>query len=512
MYKPFNPESADPVSGHARRTALSLRGVRKTYGSLVAIDDFSHDFSAGQVHALIGKNGSGKSTFIKLLAGVIQPDHGTIEVDGEAVSLDGPQAALQRGIATVYQELSLVRELSVMENIYLGRLPRAKGGLRVDWHAALDHARALLESMGLDIDPATPVRRLSVGQQQVVEIVKAMSSKPQVLLLDEPTSALASSEVSLLFDLIRRLRKQGVTMIYISHRLAELDMIADTVTVIRDSRYVGSVPIEKARAPVILDMMFGATEFARRSAPPSRDRTPVLQVDGLRLLPKLQDVSLTLHKGEVLGIAGMLGSGRTELLRAIYGLLPVESGSIAIDGERVPHPTPDKMKALGMGYTSENRKEDGLVQIASVRDNLCLAGLRRIAPRGWITRAMEQPHVDANIRDLHIKVSSPDQPVSSLSGGNQQKIVIGNWLNTLPKVLLFDEPSRGIDLVAKQQIFQIIWQQAAQGLSSIVVSTELEELLEVCDRILVMRDGRIRGELDPAKVDAKELYAACMEE
>lgn len=491
--------------------ALSLRGLTKRYGSILALDNFSHDFAAGQVHAFIGKNGSGKSTFIKVLAGAIQPTEGEIVVAGRSVSFDGPQDALRHGIATVYQELSLIPDLSVAENIYLGRLPTKGRRGRVDWPATFAQARRLLESMGLEIDPETPVRHLSVGQQQVVEIVKAMSNEPAILLLDEPTSALATSEVEHLFQLIRRLRERGVTMIYISHRLAELEMIADTVTVIRDSRYIGSRSIAEAGTKVVLDMMFGETEFARRVAPTCTGKEPILTVEHLCLPPKIHDVSFTLYRGEVLGIAGMLGSGRTEILRAIYGLVPLKGGTIEFDGEQVTNPAPDRMKALGVGYTSENRKEDGLVQIASVRDNLCLAALSRIARRGRINRSMEQPYIDANIRDLHIKVPDPDRPVSSLSGGNQQKVVIGNWLNTKPKVLLLDEPSRGIDVAAKQQIFQIVWAQAANGISSIVVSTELEELLEVCDRILVLRDGRIQTELQPNKIDAKDLYAECMQ-
>lgn len=498
------PADTEPV-------ALSLRGLTKRYGSIVALDHFSHDFAAGQVHAFIGKNGSGKSTFIKTLAGAIQPTEGEIVVGGRPVVFDGPHDALRHGIATVYQELSLVQDLSVAENIYLGRLPTMKGGRRVDWPATYARACDLLDSMGLDIDPTTPVRHLSVGQQQVVEIVKAMSNEPKILLLDEPTSALATSEVDHLFQLIRRLRERGVTMIYISHRLSELEMIADTVTVIRDSRYIGSVSMADATPTVVLDMMFGETAFARRETPPSTSIEPVLTVEDLSLPPKLHGVSFTLHRGEVLGIAGMLGSGRTELLRAIYGLLPYKSGQIRFDGELVVNPSPEKMKALGIGYASENRKEDGLVQSASVRDNLCLAALSRIGRRGRISRAMEQPYIDANIRDLHIKVPDPDRPVSSLSGGNQQKVVIGNWLNTQPRILLLDEPSRGIDVAAKQQIFQIVWAQAARGISSIVVSTELEELLEVCDRILVLRDGRIQSELTPHKIDAKALYAQCMQ-
>jgi ABC-type sugar transport system ATPase subunit len=463
----------------------------------------------------MGKNGSGKSTLVKMLSGVVQPTRGDILLNGTPIRLRGPSDAFGHGIVTVHQELSLVPELSVAENIYLGRLPTARlaGISRVDWGAMRQQTRRLLDSMALDFDPDTAVSRLSVGQQQTVEIAKAMSFDPKLLLLDEPTSALASKEVDMLFELLRVLRGRGVTMMYISHRMSELGEIADTVTVLRDGMLVGSVDMAQSTSDAIIDMMFGSV--ARATRPPRRRtqgaETPVLEVRGLTREPDFRDVSFALARGEVLGIAGMLGAGRTELLRAIFGAEPPDRGEIVVDGQRVRRPDPRLMTALGLGYTPENRKEDGLIQPHSIHSNLTLASLRQLAPRGFVTRTAEAPAVARQIEDLEIKVGSADDPVSSLSGGNQQKVVIGNWLNTRPKILFYDEPSRGVDVNAKQQIFRIIWEQAERGVSAIFVSTELEEVLEVCDRILVMHEGNLVGELDPTRTTLTELYSACME-
>jgi ribose transport system ATP-binding protein len=370
----------------------------------------------------------------------------------------------------------------------------------------------LLHDMGLDIDPRTPVRQLSVGRQQIVEIAKAMSSAPAVLLLDEPTSALAAREVGQLFALIRRLRERGVTMIYITHRLSELFEIADTCTVLRDGGKVGSIDMGEATTEAIVEMMFGSVARAHR---PPRRRTkatdPVLEVENLTRAGAFENISFTLRRGEVLGLAGMLGAGRTEVLRAIFGADNADSGRIVFDGAQVDRPLPKGMKHRGLGYTPENRKEAGLVQILSVHQNLCMASLAKIAPRGFITQAHERPYVGRQIAGLSIKAADPHLPVSALSGGNQQKIVIGNWLNTGPKVMFFDEPSRGIDVEAKQQIFEIIWAEAARGVSAIFVSVELEEVLEVCDRILVLRHGRIVAEVRPEETTLTELYRLCME-
>ncbi|PYB70399.1 sugar ABC transporter ATP-binding protein [Rhizobium wuzhouense] len=491
--------------------ALELRHLTKHYGTVKALNDFSHSFAKGQVHALLGKNGSGKSTFIKMLAGAVQPTSGEILVDGHPCSFAHPSDALKAGIVTVYQELSLVPHLSVAENIYLGRLPRHANTPFIDWPGLLRQAKALLDEMGAgDIDPAQPVSSLSIGRQQLVEIVKAMSLNPTVLQLDEPTSALAQAEVQQLFGLVRRLRDRGVTIIYISHRLAELGEIADTVTALRDGHFTGSCSMADATPAVILQMMFGDITPVTRPPRQIAAGQPILSVRDLRIEPMVQGVSFDLYRGEVLGIAGMLGSGRTELLRAIYGAGPVGGGEILVDGNQVETVSIPTMKHLGIGYTSEDRKESGLVQILSIHANLCLAAMQRFSHRGFVTEQKERPAVERQIHDLSIKIGSPALPVSSLSGGNQQKVVVGNWLNNAPRILLFDEPGRGVDVQAKQQIYQIIWSKALEGLSSIVVSTELEDLVECCDRILILRDGRITEEFVNDGLDPKTLYAACM--
>jgi ABC-type sugar transport system ATPase subunit len=485
------------------------------YGNVVALDDFTHIFEPARIHALMGKNGSGKSTLVKMLSGVTRPTRGTIALDGWEVNFKSPQDAFAANIVTVHQELSLVPHLSVAENIYLGRLPttRTLGIERIDWGRVHRDTKQLLAQMGLALDPRWPVAELSVGQQQTVEIAKAMSLNPALLLLDEPTSALATKEVAMLFGLLRTLKAQGVTMMYISHRMSELTEIADTVTVLRDGKHVGSIEMATSSVGIVVDMMFG--DVARASRPP-RQATPatgdpVLAVRGLTREPAFRDVSFELRRGEVLGLAGMLGAGRTEVLRAIFGADALDAGEIVLDGQVIAKPSPERMVQLGLGYTPENRKEVGLVQQHSIHSNLSLASLFKLAPRGLVTKAAEAPGVARQIDQLEIKVDDADLPVSSLSGGNQQKVVIGNWLNTDPKVMFFDEPSRGVDVKAKQQIFQIIWEQAAKGLSSVFVSTELEEMLEVCDRILVLKEGHLLGELDPTQFNLTDLYAACME-
>jgi ABC-type sugar transport system ATPase subunit len=498
-----------------QRGTIEVEHLTKIYGASVALSDFSHSFSPGRVHALMGKNGSGKSTLIKILAGAVAPTSGSVRIDGQAVSFASPRDAFNAGIVTVHQELSLVPELSVAENIFLGRLPYRTlvPGLRgIDWQKLNRDAAALLDDMGLDIDPRMPARELSVGRQQVVEIVKAMSFSPSILLLDEPTSALAAKEVSQLFALVRRLRDRGVTMIYITHRLPELFEIADTCTVLRDGRGIGTIEMKDATTEAIVEMMFGSVARAKR--PPRRRKDaaePVLRVENLTRAGAFEDISLTLGRGEVLGLAGMLGSGRTEILRAIFGADQADSGRIVVEGAAVSRPTPQRMKERGLGYTPENRKEAGLVQALSIHNNLCMASLPKIAPRGFITEGRERPYVTRQIGDLRIKAGDPGLLVSSLSGGNQQKIVIGNWLNTGPRVMFFDEPSRGIDVEAKQQVFEIIWAEAERGVSSIFVSVELEEVLEVCDRILVLHHGRIAAEVRPEEVTLTELYRLCME-
>ncbi|NKB66649.1 MAG: ATP-binding cassette domain-containing protein [Candidatus Latescibacteria bacterium] len=489
---------------------VRAEGLTKEYPGTLALDNVSVDFWGGQVHALIGKNGAGKSTLVKILAGSVGPTRGSILVQGQAVELRSPQDAFAQGIATVYQELSLVPGLSVAENILLGRLPRRRWG--VDWKAVEKRAREVLEQMGVDIDPAAPAASLGVAQQQIVEIAKAMSFAPAVLMLDEPTSALARHETEQLFKLVRQLAAQGVAIVYISHRLQELSQIADRVTVLRDGRLVDTVAMASTSSVEIVHMMFGEIVQQARPDDLAVGQRPVLQTRGLTRAGHFSDIDLTLYEGEILGLAGMLGSGRTELLRALFGAEPSDGGQIMVGDETIDRPTPHRMKELGLAFTSENRKEEALVLEHSIRANMCLASLGLIARWGWISRAGEQPLVDEHVERLQIKVADTEGRVGALSGGNQQKVVVANWLGTKPRIILFDEPTRGIDVQAKQQIFEVMWDLSRQGIACLFVSTELEELVEVCHRIVVIKHGRLAGQVDPGQLGADELYVRCMEE
>jgi ABC-type sugar transport system ATPase subunit len=488
---------------------LRTEGIVKDYPGCRALDAVSVSFDSGKVHAFIGKNGSGKSTLVKIFAGAIQPTGGEFFLDGEALHFNTPVAAREKGIATVYQELSLVPYLSVAENIFLGRLP--KKGKIIDWDKTYRLADELLKGMKVDIDPHTEVYKLSMWQCQVIEITKAMSFNPKVLMLDEPTSALAAHETERLFEVIRELKKQDVIIIYISHRLQELWEIADTVTVLRDGKFIGTEILEKLSHKDIIHMMFGDVKpnIRPKDLPVSEEN--IMKVEHLGRAGKFEDISFELKKGEVLGIAGMLGSGRTELMRSIFGADPFDSGKITIEGQTITSSSnPIKMKQLGLGLTPEERKTQGVILIHSIKDNLCYSCIDRISNNHIIDENKRTEISKKQINDLQIKVADMNSPISSLSGGNQQKVVIGNWLNNKPKIMMYDEPTRGIDVNAKGQIFQIMWNQSRKGVSSLFVSSELEELLEVCHRILIMHLGKIVGVVSPDNLQIDELYAMCM--
>lgn len=491
---------------------LEIQNLTKVYPGTVALKDFSTVFEGGKVYALLGKNGSGKSTLVKCISGAIQPSDGKMFINGKPLQPKTPVDAFDQGIAIVYQELSLVRDLSVAENILLGRY--YKKGLNnsvIDWEKTNKKAAEILKGLRIDIPVTQTVRSLSVGQQQMIEIAKAMSFNPSVLILDEPTSALAQHEIESLFGIVRNLKVQGVIIIFITHKLHEIAQISDNVTVVRDGHFIGTIPVGEATPKKIVDMMFGEIRQLTRPSDLDISDQVVLEVKNLKRKNKFENINFKLYQGEILGIAGMLGSGRSELLRSIFGADPIDGGEIIINQKRYHQSDIRTMKKMGLGMTPENRKEEGLVQVLSIRENLNLASLDMIAFHGFLTKKMEEPLVDQQITNLHIKVSSPERLVSSLSGGNQQKVVIGNWLNTRPQVMFFDEPSRGIDVQAKQQIFQIMWDLSSQGLSSLFVSTELEELLEVCHRILIMKNGTISQEIVPEKTSLDELYSLCME-
>ena len=495
-------------------TKLEVRRLSKAYPGNLALDGFSAVFDGGKVYALLGKNGSGKSTFVKCLSGAVLPSSGEILIDGRAVHFDCPSDASRDGIAVVYQELSLILDFTVAENIMLGRY--AKTGfadLKIDWDRTHAEAAAILESLQINIPVTTRVSDLSIGQRQVIEIAKAMAQSPKVLILDEPTSALARHEIASLMEVVRKSKASGVIVIFITHKLNEIREISDFVTVLRDGKFVGTVPIDSATPKVIVEMMFGETTIQARPTDLHPSTEVRLSVVGLTRQGKYEDVRFDVRAGEILGIAGMLGAGRSELLRGIFGADPIDAGEVVLNGERTAKPSIALMKKLGLAMTMENRKEEGLIQIMSIEDNLCLASLKEIASNGVLTPAHQAPVSENWIRKLQIKVPNRHFEVSSLSGGNQQKVLVGNWLNTGPTVVFFDEPTRGIDIHAKQQIFQIMWDLSRQGLSVVFVSSELEELLEVCHRILIMENGRLVDEVaDPKDLSIDALYGMCMGE
>jgi ABC-type sugar transport system ATPase subunit len=494
-------------------TTLELQQVAKAYPGTVALKDLSVRWTGGNIHALIGRNGAGKSTLVKILTGAIAPTSGAVLLNGNEIRFRSPADAQRAGIAAVYQELSLLPDLSIAENIHLGRLPRRPGTWPrfVDWKEASRRTGELFERLHLPLSPSTKVGTLPVAQQQMVEIAKAMSAEPDVLLLDEPTSALSFAEAEAVFALLRTLAAHGVLILYITHRLGELRHLAGTITALRDGVCGGSFPAADVTPAQMVNMMFGEDVKLTRMLDHEPGTRTILQVRGLSRPPAFEDVHFNVREGEVLGIAGLLGSGRTELLRTIAGADVPASGEVLVNG-RVCHPAdPGAMKRAGVVMAPENRKEHGLVTSLSVRANLCLANLSRLAEHGFVAARREDGLVATAIRECGIGVTDQRMPVNSLSGGNQQKVVLGKWLATDPNVLLLDEPTRGIDLSARAQIAQTITALSKRGLATVVVSSELEELLLLCHRILVMRHGRIAGELDGGTTTLEVLLAQCME-
>lgn len=489
---------------------LEAHGLTKVYPGTLALNDFSARFEGGKVHAVIGKNGCGKSTMVKIFSGAIQPTEGYVSVNGKRVELTSPKDSFSEGIAAVYQELSLIPELTVAENIFLGRLPKTSRNL-IDWQETNRKAKEILDAFKVDISVTKKIRELNVWQQQVIEIAKAMSSNPSVLILDEPTSALARNESEKLFTAIKHLKSNGVVIIYITHRLQELYLVADTVTVLRDGRKIGIENINDITPKEIVTMMFGDVVQKQRPVDlPISDKT-VLAVRNLTSKAHFRDISFDLKRGEILGIAGMLGSGRSELLRCIFGADVFDSGEITVEGSLIKEHSIKAMKKHGLAMTPENRKEEGLVMCLSTRENLVLANLRSLRNGIYIDQSIESKIVNHLVETLEIKIPGVNYPVSSLSGGNQQKVIVGNWINSKPKIMFFDEPSRGIDVNAKQQIFEIMWKLSREGVASIMVSSELEELIEVCHRILILHHGRLVGQVMANEVKLEDLYTSCME-
>lgn len=491
---------------------LGAEKISKAYPGVQALDSVDFALQAGEVRALLGKNGAGKSTLVKILSGATAPDSGEIYFGGQRASFRSPADAFQAGIATVYQEMSLVLGLTVAENILLGRWPsrRLLGWRIINQKQMMDQARETLAVMGVDLNPREIVGRLSVPEQQIVEIAKAVSFRPKVLVLDEPTSSLPQAEVDHLLSLVRRLAENGVAIIYVSHRLQEIPRVADSLTVLRDGRLIDTIPIQEASPERIANMMIGGEWTQTKVERQQIGRDVRLSVRHLSRKGHFHDVSFDLYAGEVLGIAGLLGSGRTELLRAIFGLDPVSSGSISIEGVEVPHASPTIMKARGIGLTPEDRKAEGLVAVLSVGKNLTLTSLDRISHHQVLSLQKERELASNMVDALTIQTPSLDAAARSLSGGNQQKLVIGKWLNSEVKILLMDEPTRGIDIQAKEQVYGLVRNLAKQGISVIFVSSEIDEVLAVSNRIIVLNQGRIAAEMPAAEANLEQVLALAM--
>ena len=491
--------------------SISADHITKLYPGTCALDDVSIGFESGKIHAFIGKNGSGKSTLLKIFAGAESPSKGTVRLNGKEVVMANPKEALEQGIATVFQELSLVPSITVAENVFAGRLPLNNLGL-VDWKKTYQMTAELLDDLGIEINPKTYVNELTVSQMQMIEIAKAMSHNPSVLQLDEPTSALSQAEAQTLFKIMRRLREKDVVIIFVTHRLQELWDVADTCLVLRDGKYIGKVTIEETSRPEILKMMFGNISSLERPKDIKAGSETVLEVRNLSRTGKFRNISFSLKKSEILGIAGMMGAGRTELLRSIYGADDFQSGEIWFKGSRIEHPTPEKMKKLGFGMVQEDRKRDGIIANDTVITNATFASIEQMGKGIFVNSKICRQMYEKQQVAMSIKCPSPETVMSALSGGNQQKVILGRMLNTEPEILFFDEPSRGIDVATKQQIFKIIWELSRKGISSLVVSSELEELLDVCTRILIMSNGRFIDEVNPDGMTADKLYLKCMGE
>ncbi|MEU0369257.1 sugar ABC transporter ATP-binding protein [Streptomyces sp. NPDC006283] len=494
--------AATGTQSPATPTVLEARGVSKRFPGVVALDDVSFTLRAGETHALVGENGAGKSTLIKVLTGVHRPDGGELRLSGEQVHFARPFEAQQAGISTIYQEVNLVPLMSVARNIFLGREPRNRLRL-IDFTRMHREAAALLGGFGVTVDPRRPLHTLGVGTQQMVALARAVSVKAQVVVMDEPTSSLEPREVETLFRVIGDLRRQNIAVVYVSHRMDELYRICDRVTVLRDGKHIHTGDLADLERMQLVSMMLGReiTEVRRHGVTSFGEqghdiaRRPVLTATGLTRRHQLEGVSLDLHPGEVLGLGGLLGSGRSESAKALAGALALDAGEITVDGRVLRRTSSASAIRAGISLLPEDRKAEGIVPGLSVRENIVLAALPRLSRAGIVSRRQQDRIVDIFMKRLRIKASGPEQKVGELSGGNQQKVLLARWLCLEPKVLLLDEPTRGIDVGAKAEVQTLIDELAQEGLAVLLISSDIEELIEGSDRIVVLRQGATAGEL-----------------
>jgi simple sugar transport system ATP-binding protein len=488
-------------AGALAAPVLELSGIGKRFGSSEVLRDVRLRLYPGEIHALMGQNGAGKSTLIKVLTGVFPASEGEIRLDGGAVRPDSPEAAQKLGISTVYQEVNLCSNLSVAENMFAGRYPRcgAAQGRRIDWAAVHDAARELLSRVGLAIDVTRLLSSYPVAIQQMVAIARALGVRAKVLILDEPTSSLDEDEVHKLFSVLRKLRGDGLAVLFVTHFLNQVYAVSDRITVLRNGGWVGEWPVAQLPAPALIAAMVGrelATREARQAcAPVQADAAPLLQAEGLGQSGQLLPLDLKVRAGEVVGVAGLLGSGRTELARLLFGLEAPDRGTLCIEGRSVRFASPADAIAHGLALCPEERKTEGIVAELSVRENIALALQARMGVRRFLSRAEQTKLADRFVAALGIKTADVETPIGLLSGGNQQKAMIARWLATAPRLLILDEPTRGIDVAAKQEIMDQILKLAEAGMAVIFISSEIDEVVRIAHRIVVLRDRRKVGEL-----------------
>ncbi len=490
---------------------LDVRGLTKTFSGVKALDDVQLSVRKGEVHALMGENGAGKSTFMKCLIGLITPDSGQIILDGTELKTNSVHDILKRGISMIHQEMLLVPELTVAQNIFLGR--ETNGGL-FGWlndRTLTKQAGLLLAQMGVPIRPDAKMNSLSVAERQIVEIAKAISNNAKVIIMDEPTSALADAEVAMLFRIIRELTQKHVAIIYISHKMDEVFAIANTITVLRDGNYIATKPAAELDENTLITMMVGRELGSLFPEPAGQHGREVLSVRNLGRRGTFSDINFTVHAGEILGVAGLMGAGRTEIARAIFGLDRIHAGEIFINRKKTAINSPKDAIRYGIGYVSEDRKRLGFIPDLSVKDNMTLSSLSKHAKRGLIQSRSESDTAAKMMTDLRIKASGLDQKVVYLSGGNQQKVVIGKVLLAAPSLVILDEPTRGIDVGAKAEIYKLINQLKAAGIAIIVISSELPELLGLSDRVMVLAKGKQTAMLDRSEATQEKIMRYAMQ-
>lgn len=484
-----------------------MEGIEKTFPGVHALNQCRFELLSGEVHALVGENGAGKSTLMKVLAGVYPKDAGRIFYKGKEVEIPNPRAAQHLGISMIHQELNLMPHLTVAQNIFIGREPRRGVRFVLDDKAINEQAQQLFAMMHLKMDPRIKVADLTVAKQQMVEIAKALSFNAEVLVMDEPTAALTEAEIEELFRITRELREKGVGVVHISHRLEELKEISDRVTVMRDGHVIDTVRTQDVTLDRIISMMVGRTIFeATPEVPEKPSEEVVLEVKNLNRGNVIKDVSFNLKKGEILGFAGLIGAGRTEVARAVFGADPIDSGEVYISGKKVQIKSPSDAVRRGIAYLSEDRKRYGLALGLDVEENIVLATFRKFLNAiGWVNRSQIQTTAQHFVDALAIKTPSLQQKVKNLSGGNQQKVIIGKWLTADTNILIFDEPTRGIDVGAKSEIYRLLNDLAQQGKSIIMISSELPEILRMSHRVVVMCEGRITGEVSIADATQEKI-------